>query len=95
MIDNLDALEKKVSLLIEKLEKAKEIIVKLDKDKKDMKAQYAKELTDSNERIKELERQIKDFSTKSDKVKDRIDSVLQKINFIETTLLSEEKPQDS
>ena len=95
MIENLDALEKKVALLIDKLEKAKDIIVKLDDKNKELQAKYTKEVNDANARIALLESQIGDYTSKSDSVKSRIDSVLEKIDLIETSLLSEEEAQDN
>ena len=93
MIDRIDALEEKITALVDKINEAKARIIELQRQNKELfliseqKKVTDQENIDLQERIKELESELNNRDDKEATVKDRLKMILNRIDTLESEIM--------
>jgi chromosome segregation ATPase len=93
MIDRIDALEEKITALVDKINEAKARIIELQRQNKELflvseqKKATDQENIDLQERIKELESELNNRDDKEATVKDRLKMILNRIDTLESEIM--------
>ena len=93
MIDRIDALEEKIAALVEKINEAKQRILDLQRQNRELYAiAEQKKLTDQEnlrlkEQIKDLEDELNARDDKESTVKDRLKMILNRIDTLEAEIV--------